>query len=70
MPFWAILSIILGSIILLTLLVVAVFIFIIDCTIKQSLEEAVESVRYSFTTTIEELEPGKISNGGANDQLS
>ena len=49
MTFTNLLLIIVGGIIFLSLLVFGSFLFLIDCTIKQSLEETVNSVRGTFT---------------------
>ena len=62
MSFTYILLIICGSIVGLSILTIAVFIFIIDCSVKLALEETVKSVQGTFTDTIEELEPGKTSS--------
>lgn len=51
-----------GSILLLTLIVMVVFLFIIDCSSKQALVETVNTVKNTFAATIEEMEPGKIMN--------
>jgi hypothetical protein len=61
-PLWAIMSIIGGSIGVLTLVVMFILLYLIDCTIKQSLDDTVNHVKNEFTTVIEELEPGKTHN--------
>jgi hypothetical protein len=60
MSFTNIVLIICGSIIGLSLLMFLVFLFIIDCSIKVSLEETTKAVQTTFTDTIEEIEPGRI----------
>jgi hypothetical protein len=56
-----------GSILILSLLIMAVFLFIIDCSAGQALTEAVNSVKSTFTATIDEIEPGKIANSFPDD---
>lgn len=62
MSFMYLLLIICGSIVGLSLLMFLVFLFIIDCSIKVSLEETAKAVQTTFTDTIEEIEPGKTSS--------
>ena len=62
-PRWSLTYIILiltGGIVLLSLIVFGVFIFIIQCTIQFNLKDTIDTVKNTFTNTIEELEPGKI----------
>ena len=54
---------------LLTLIVIAVFLFVLDCTILNSLQETVEAVRSTFTATIEEMEPGKLPSGSVDTTM-
>ena len=60
MSLFYLLLIIVGGIVLITLLVMGVFFYIIDCSIRIALEETVETVKTTFTNTIEEIEPGRI----------
>jgi len=59
-----------GSILLLTLIIIAIFFFIIDCSANQALTETINSVKGTFTATIEEIEPGKIMNTNLDDDSS
>ena len=59
-----------GSIVLLTLIVVAVFLSIINSSSNQALVETVNTVRNTFTATIEEMEPGKFVDNINVDESS
>lgn len=59
MPLWALLCFIIGGIVLFSLLVIGILVFVIDCSVRQALEDSVKAVRTTFTTTIDEME-GKI----------
>jgi hypothetical protein len=54
------------SIVFLTLLVLSAFLFIVDCSIGQALQETVDSVKHTFVSTIEEMEPGKMLDESGN----
>jgi hypothetical protein len=56
-----------GSIVLLTLIVVAVFLVIVDFSSRQALVETVNTVKSTFTATIEEMEPGKLMNSAIDE---
>jgi hypothetical protein len=59
MSFQSIVLIMTFSVVALALCAWGAFVFLVDCTIKQSLEETVQFVKGQFTQTIEEMEPGK-----------
>jgi hypothetical protein len=54
------------SIVFLSITVLAIFLFIIDCSISQALQETVDSVKHTFVSTIEEMEPGKLMDESGN----
>ena len=51
-----------GCIAFVTLAVMGAFLFFLDRFIKNSLAETVENVKVTFTETIEQFEPGKLTD--------
>lgn len=59
MPFTYLVLICVGGILLLSFCAWGLFLYVVGCTVEQSLDDTVLFVRNTFTETIEDMEPGK-----------